>query len=58
MITKPVVQVFDGINSGESLSLETTFSGDYRASYIRIIGLGNEFNNWNSITEVSIKGHL
>ena len=52
------VQVFDGINSGESLSLETTFSGDYRASYIRIIGLGNEFNNWNSITEVSIKGHL
>lgn len=52
------VQVFDGINSGESLSLETTFGGDHRASYIRIIGLGNEFNNWNSVTEVSIKGHL
>lgn len=50
-------QVFDGINSGETLALETTNPIDTSAKYVRFIGLGNEFSAWNSITEVSILGY-
>lgn len=51
-------QVYDGISSGDTLSLEEVFTGSIDARYVRITGLGNTSNSWNSITEVQIKGSL
>lgn len=48
--------VSDNISSGESLDLETALEGNHRARYIRIIGLGNTANQWNSISEVRVWG--
>ncbi len=44
-----------GSSSGESLDLEY-ISVNSSGRYLRIVGLGNSSNNWNSITEIKIFG--
>lgn len=43
-------------SSGNTLNLETYDLTDTTASWVRIVGYGNSYNNWNSITEVDIYG--
>ncbi len=47
--------VVDSSSSGESLALESNSIND-SGRYLRIIGLGNDSNGWNSITEIEIIG--
>ena len=47
--------VIDNSSSGESLGLESNSIND-SGRYLRIIGLGNDSNGWNSITEIEIIG--
>ncbi len=49
-------QVYTGISSGKTLATQIRNIPDTNACYLRIVGLGNTENNWNSITEVSIYG--
>ncbi len=48
---------FKGNSSGTTKDLENYDITDTLARYIRIIGLGNNLNAWNAITEVEIKWH-
>ncbi|MEL6682732.1 MAG: polysaccharide lyase family 7 protein, partial [Pseudomonadota bacterium] len=43
-------------SAGSSLELEPNEIQNATAKYLRISGLGNESNNWNSITEISAMG--
>lgn len=47
--------VYEGNSNGETLDLEQHDIGEHAACYIRIVGLGNSINTWNSITEVRIE---
>lgn len=46
--------VYSGSSSGTTLDLENYDFVDQSARYVRIIGMGNSSNEWNSITEVKI----
>nr|WP_321412377.1 glycoside hydrolase family 88 protein [uncultured Carboxylicivirga sp.] len=46
--------VYSGSSSGTTLELENYDFADQLAKYVRIIGMGNNSNAWNSITEVKI----
>lgn len=46
--------VFSGESNGRTLDLQKFDFTDKKARYIKIIGLGNTQNNWNSLTEVEI----
>lgn len=46
--------VFAGEQPGSTLGLQHFDVADSEAQYVRIIGNGNNLNNWNSITEVEI----
>jgi len=50
------IEVFRGLASGTTLEQEVYDFEDTPARYVRILGHGNEANNWNSITEVDIFG--
>jgi poly(beta-D-mannuronate) lyase len=43
-------------SSGATTSFETFELGDVPARYVRYVGHGNNFSNWNSLTEVQIWG--
>jgi len=49
-------RVFSGNSSGTTLQLESYDVADSQASYVRIVGHGNNDNAWNSITEVELWG--
>ena len=46
--------VYSGSSSGTTLDLENYDFVDQNARFVRIIGMGNSSNEWNSITEVKI----
>jgi hypothetical protein len=46
-------KVYSGQSSGKTLEFES-YKIDTEARYIKIIGLGNNINSWNSITEIKI----
>ena len=48
------IQVFNGMSSGKSASLENYDFPDQPARYVRIVGYGNTQSTWNSITETRI----
>ncbi len=48
------VQVYQGETSGESLELENFSFTPAETSVLRIYGLGNSVNTWNSLTEVRL----
>lgn len=50
------ITVTTGSSSGASLGLEPV-AINYLGRYVRLIGLGNSSNGWNSITEVKISGY-
>ncbi|PIB34033.1 hypothetical protein BFP72_00600 [Reichenbachiella sp. 5M10] len=54
--TSTLVEVYSGSSSGSSTDLETYNFESTSARYVRITGLGNSSNSWNSITEVNIYG--
>lgn len=49
------IKVTDSSSSGTTLALET-INVNFSGRYLRIIGLGNSLNDWNSITELKITG--
>ncbi|SHK35682.1 F5/8 type C domain-containing protein [Reichenbachiella agariperforans] len=54
--TSSLTEVYSGSSSGSSNNLETYNFDATEVRYIRITGLGNSSNTWNSITEVEIYG--
>jgi len=46
--------VYSGSSRNTSIELENFDFVDQKARYVRIIGMGNSANEWNSITEVKI----
>lgn len=48
--------VYSGHSSGTSAALETYDVTDWLGRYVRIVGHGNSYNDWNSITEVEVYG--
>ena len=48
--------VYSGTSSGNTASLESFSFSTIDARYVQIVGYGNSYNNWNSITEVEIYG--
>lgn len=49
--------VYTGTSSGTTNSLQTVDIPDIAIKYLRIVGLGNSMNTWNSITEVELWGN-
>lgn len=49
-------QVFSGTSSGSTTGFETYDFSDVSARYVKIVGHGNTYNDWNSITETEIYG--
>lgn len=45
---------FDGFSSGSTTAQEVVDLADHGARYLKIIGFGNEDNEWTSITEVDV----
>lgn len=45
---------YNGVSSGQTNNFETFNIQDIEARYIKIVGLGNSVNEWNSLTEVKI----
>src|ERR1051326_2414254 len=50
--------VYSGSSSGSTTALETYDVTDWTGRYVRIVGHGNSYNDWNSITEVQAYGVL
>ncbi|MBS2099838.1 discoidin domain-containing protein [Carboxylicivirga linearis] len=50
--------VYSGSSSGTTLDLENYDFVDQSARFVRIIGMGNSSNEWNSITEVKINTEI
>jgi hypothetical protein len=50
-------KVFEGVSSGTTLQLEEYTFEQAQARYVRIVGLGNSNNSWNSITIVDLYGN-
>ena len=48
--------VYSGSSSGKTTALESYDVTDWVGRYVRIVGHGNTYNLWNSITEVQIYG--
>ena len=48
--------VYSGRSSGTTTALETYDVTDWLGRYVRIVGHGNSYNDWNSITEVQVYG--
>ncbi|MEO7801847.1 MAG: discoidin domain-containing protein, partial [Ginsengibacter sp.] len=49
--------VFTGTSSGKTNNLQTVDIPDTALKYLRIVGLGNSMNTWNSISEVELWGN-
>ncbi|WP_281884835.1 chondroitinase-B domain-containing protein [Paenibacillus sp. YYML68] len=49
-------QVYSGESSGTTLEMEAFDFADTQARYVRLNGLGNSVNAWNSVTVVHIYG--
>ena len=48
--------LYEGASSGATAGLETYDVADAAARHVRVVGLGNSANDWNSITELEIYG--
>jgi hypothetical protein len=48
--------LYSGLSSGKTTALESYDVTDWLGRYVRIVGHGNSYNTWNSITEVQIYG--
>ncbi|MCQ3828926.1 polysaccharide lyase family 7 protein [Microbulbifer elongatus] len=46
--------VYGGNSSGNSLQLEPHNFDDFSGRYVRVVGLGNTANSWNSMTEIEV----
>jgi F5/8 type C domain len=47
-------RVYGGYSSGTTVELQPHAFAAVSARYVRIVGFGNSFNDWNSITEVEL----
>ncbi|MGL1888688.1 MAG: polysaccharide lyase family 7 protein, partial [Reichenbachiella sp.] len=54
--TSTLSDVYTGESSGSTLGLESYSFDATSARYVRITGLGNSSNTWNSVTEAEIYG--
>ena len=48
-------RVFDGMSSGTTKELET-FDVTEEAKFVKFVGWGNSYNEWNSLTSVEVIG--